>query len=38
VQVPQPALDLFEAVKAGHPQLDPGLLNVFEANKGLLPS
>ncbi|MGW1742979.1 transglycosylase family protein [Nocardia sp. NPDC001965] len=38
VQVPQPALDLFEAVKAGTPQLDPGLLNVFEANKGLLPS
>lgn len=38
VQVPQPALDLFEAVKAGNPQLDPGLLNVFEANKGLLPS
>ncbi|WP_063062373.1 transglycosylase family protein [Nocardia sienata] len=38
VQVPQPALDLFEAVKAGTPQLDPGLLSVFEANKGLLPS
>lgn len=38
VQVPQPALDLFEAVKAGNPQLDSGLLNVFEANKGLLPS
>ncbi|WP_416564614.1 transglycosylase family protein [Nocardia testacea] len=38
VQVPQPALDLFEAVKAGNPQLDPGLLGVFEANKGLLPS
>ncbi|WP_327148538.1 transglycosylase family protein [Nocardia sp. NBC_01329] len=38
VQVPQPALDLFQAVKAGNPQLDSGLLNVFEANKGLLPS
>ncbi|GGL21433.1 transglycosylase family protein [Nocardia jinanensis] len=38
VQVPQSALDLFEAVKAGNPQLDSGLLNVFEANKGLLPS
>lgn len=38
VQVPQPALDLFEAVKAGTPQLDPGLLGFFEANKGLLPS
>ncbi|WP_328390601.1 transglycosylase family protein [Nocardia sp. NBC_00416] len=38
IQVPQPALDLFEAVKAGNPQLDSGLLGAYEANKGLLPS
>ncbi|WP_280415105.1 transglycosylase family protein [Nocardia carnea] len=38
VQVPQPALDLFEAVKAGTPQLDPALLGFYEANKGLLPN
>lgn len=38
VQVPQPALDLFEAVKTGTPQLDPALLGFYESNKGLLPN
>ncbi|WP_280402048.1 transglycosylase family protein [Nocardia carnea] len=38
VQVPQPALDLFEAVKAGTPQLDPALLGFYETHKGMLPN
>lgn len=38
VQVPQPALDLFEAVKAGNPQLDPALLGFYETHKGMLPN
>ncbi|MGW0181023.1 transglycosylase family protein [Nocardia sp. NPDC003345] len=38
VQVPQPALDLFEAVKANNPQLDPGVLGFYETHKGMLPS
>ncbi|MEU1986194.1 transglycosylase family protein [Nocardia sp. NPDC019395] len=38
VQVPQPALDLFEAVKANNTQLDPSVLGFYETHKGMLPS
>lgn len=38
IQVPQPALDLFEAVKANNTQLDPAVLDFYETHKGLLPS
>ncbi|WP_280180822.1 transglycosylase family protein [Nocardia farcinica] len=38
VQIPQPALDFFNAAKANNVQLDPHVVNFFEANKGLLPS
>ncbi|MFC3964406.1 resuscitation-promoting factor Rpf1 domain-containing protein [Nocardia jiangsuensis] len=38
VQIPQQALDLFNAAKAQNTQLDPALVGFYEANKGLLPS
>ncbi|WP_040788510.1 transglycosylase family protein [Nocardia paucivorans] len=38
IQIPQPALDLFNAVKANNTQLDPAVVDFFQANKGLLPS
>lgn len=38
IQVPQPALDLFEAVKANNTQLDPAVIDFYETHKGLLPS
>ncbi|MVU79183.1 DUF3235 domain-containing protein [Nocardia sp. ET3-3] len=37
VNIPQPALDFLNATKASGTQLDPGVVNFFEANKGLLP-
>ncbi|MGW4354093.1 transglycosylase family protein [Nocardia sp. NPDC004582] len=37
IQIPQPALDFLNATKANGTQLDPGVVNFFEANKGLLP-
>lgn len=37
VQIPQQALDFFNAAKAGGTQLDPNVVNFYEANKGLLP-
>ncbi|HLS76225.1 MAG TPA: resuscitation-promoting factor Rpf1 domain-containing protein [Nocardia sp.] len=38
VQIPQSALDFFEAAKSSNVQLDPHVVNFFEANKNLLPS
>lgn len=38
VQIPQPALDFFNAAKSSNVQLDPHVVNFFEANQGLLPS
>ncbi|MGV9610495.1 transglycosylase family protein [Nocardia xishanensis] len=38
VQIPQPALDFFNAAKANGVTLDPAVVNFYEANKGLLPS
>ncbi|MEV0250422.1 transglycosylase family protein [Nocardia sp. NPDC050712] len=38
VQVPQPALDFFNAAKGNGVKLDPAIVNFYEANKGLLPS
>ncbi|UGT59800.1 transglycosylase family protein [Nocardia asteroides] len=38
VQIPQQALDLFNAAKAQNTQLDPALVGFYEANKGMLPS
>ncbi|WP_431957657.1 resuscitation-promoting factor Rpf1 domain-containing protein [Nocardia lijiangensis] len=38
VQIPQPALDFFNAAKANGATLDPAVVNFYEANKGLLPS
>ncbi|WP_040803572.1 transglycosylase family protein [Nocardia concava] len=37
VNIPQPALDFLNATKASGTQLDPSIVNFFEANKGLLP-
>ena len=37
VQIPQQALDFFNAAKANGTQLDPHVVNFYEANKGLLP-
>lgn len=37
VNIPQPALDFLNATKANGTKLDPGIVNFFEANKGLLP-
>ncbi|MGW2660928.1 transglycosylase family protein [Nocardia tengchongensis] len=37
IQIPQPALDFLNATKANGTQLDPTVVNFFEANKGLLP-
>ncbi|MGV9413016.1 resuscitation-promoting factor Rpf1 domain-containing protein [Nocardia sp. NPDC003693] len=36
IAIPQPVLDFFNATKAGG-QLDPQIVNFYEANKGLLP-
>lgn len=36
ITIPQQALDFFNATKAGG-QLDPQVVNFFQANKGLLP-
>ncbi|MEV6274118.1 resuscitation-promoting factor Rpf1 domain-containing protein [Nocardia sp. NPDC051832] len=38
VQIPQPALDFFNAAKGSGAKLDPAIVNFYEANKGLLPS
>ncbi|NEW38869.1 transglycosylase family protein [Nocardia cyriacigeorgica] len=38
VQVPQQALDVFNAAKANGTKLDPAVVNFFESNQGLLPS
>ncbi|MEU2257516.1 resuscitation-promoting factor Rpf1 domain-containing protein [Nocardia xishanensis] len=38
VQIPQPALDFFNAAKANGVTLDPAVVNFYEANKGMLPS
>ncbi|MEU8897932.1 resuscitation-promoting factor Rpf1 domain-containing protein [Nocardia sp. NPDC048505] len=38
VQIPQPALDFFNAAKGNGVKLDPAIVNFYEANKGLLPS
>ncbi|GAB2654609.1 resuscitation-promoting factor Rpf1 domain-containing protein [Nocardia goodfellowii] len=38
VQIPQPALDFFNAAKGNGTKLDPAIVNFYEANKGLLPS
>ncbi|QLY31649.1 resuscitation-promoting factor Rpf1 domain-containing protein [Nocardia huaxiensis] len=37
VNLPQPVLDFINATKAGG-QLDPNIVNFYQANKGLLPS
>ncbi|MEV0295855.1 transglycosylase family protein [Nocardia sp. NPDC050710] len=37
VQIPQQALDFFNAAKANGTTLDPNVVNFYEANKGLLP-
>jgi hypothetical protein len=37
IQVPQQALDVLNAAKVSGVKLDPGIVNFFEANKGLLP-
>ncbi|MBB5913088.1 hypothetical protein BJY24_001955 [Nocardia transvalensis] len=38
IQVPQQAIDVFNAAKANNVKLDPGVVDFFEANKGLLPN
>jgi hypothetical protein len=38
VQLPQPALDAYNAFKASGAKLDPSIVNFYEANKGLLPN
>lgn len=38
IQVPQQALDFFNAAKGSGVSLDPNIVNFYEANKGLLPS
>lgn len=38
IQVPQQALDFFDAVKTNGVTLDPAIVNFYEANKGLLPA
>ncbi|WP_280234839.1 resuscitation-promoting factor Rpf1 domain-containing protein [Nocardia cyriacigeorgica] len=38
VNVPQQALDVFNAAKSNGTKLDPAVVNFFEANQGLLPS
>jgi hypothetical protein len=37
-QVPQEALDAYNAFKATGPQLDPALVSFYQANEGLLPN
>lgn len=37
-QLPQPALDAYNAAKASGVKLDPSVVNFFEANKHLLPN
>ncbi|GAB2715229.1 resuscitation-promoting factor Rpf1 domain-containing protein [Nocardia thraciensis] len=37
IQVPQPAIDVFNAAKANNVKLDPAVVDFFEANKGMLP-
>ncbi|MCX4093321.1 transglycosylase family protein [Nocardia sp. alder85J] len=37
-QVPQDAMDTYNAFKASGTKLDPSVVNFFEANKGLLPN
>ncbi|MEU0539998.1 resuscitation-promoting factor Rpf1 domain-containing protein [Nocardia sp. NPDC005978] len=36
IAIPQPVMDFFNATKAGG-QLDPQIVNFYQANKGLLP-
>ncbi|MET9488443.1 MULTISPECIES: resuscitation-promoting factor Rpf1 domain-containing protein [unclassified Nocardia] len=38
IQVPQPVLDFLNVSKANNTQLDPSIVNFFQANKGLLPN
>jgi hypothetical protein len=38
VQVPKEALDFFNAAKASGVNVDPAIVNFFEANKGLIPN
>ncbi|WP_227998360.1 resuscitation-promoting factor Rpf1 domain-containing protein [Nocardia australiensis] len=38
VQIPQEALNFLNGAKSNNTQLDPSIVNFFEANKGLLPS
>ena len=38
MQLPQPALDAYNAFKASGTQLDPSIVNFYQANKGLLPN
>ncbi|MFR9750834.1 resuscitation-promoting factor Rpf1 domain-containing protein [Nocardia sp. 004] len=38
VHVPKEALDFFDAAKASGVQLDPAIIDFYEANKDLLPS
>ncbi|WP_054816495.1 transglycosylase family protein [Nocardia arizonensis] len=37
VQIPQQALDFFNAAKTNGVKLDPNVVNFYEANKGMLP-
>jgi resuscitation-promoting factor RpfA len=38
VQIPQEALDFLNSTKSNNVQLDPAVVNFFEANKGFLPA
>ncbi|MGF6887379.1 hypothetical protein ABIA39_005888 [Nocardia sp. GAS34] len=38
IQMPQPALDAYNAAKASGVKLDPNVINFFEANKNVLPN
>ncbi|WP_227984496.1 resuscitation-promoting factor Rpf1 domain-containing protein [Nocardia spumae] len=38
MQLPQPALDAYNAFKASGTKLDPSIVNFYQANKGLLPN
>ena len=38
MQLPQPAVDAYNAFKASGAKLDPSIVNFYEANKGLLPN
>ncbi|WP_330183568.1 DUF3235 domain-containing protein [Nocardia sp. NBC_01503] len=38
INIPQPVLDFLNVSKANNTQLDPSIVNFFQANKGLLPN